>query len=138
VPFDSVAWEFATDEVPAHRGPEVAVELSRKAVQVSPEDAYVWTTLGATLYRAGQWQEAIDALNKSEELGHPEPEYAWFFQAMAQWQLGHKVEARQFYEKAVKWLDEKQPIDGRLRTIRAEVADLLGIKQSQPSTDPQR
>ena len=35
--------------------------------------------------------------------------FDWYFLAMAQWQLGHKNEARKWYDKGVEWTDKIQP-----------------------------
>ena len=33
----------------------------------------------------------------------------WFFLAMARWQLGEKDKAREWYDRAVQWMDKNQP-----------------------------
>jgi hypothetical protein len=48
---------------------------------------------------------------------------------MAQWQLGEKDKARQWYEQAVAWMDKNQHQNEELGRFRAETAKLLGIKQ---------
>jgi len=72
---------------------------------------------------------------------------------MAQWQLGHADEARQWYEKAVRWMEERCPkVDPskaalcvvrtrpettenleRLLRRRGEAAALLGIPDKPPA-----
>lgn len=49
----------------------------------------------------------------------------WFFLAMAEWQLSNKDAARQWYEKAVDWLEKNSPNDGELMRFRAEAAERL-------------
>ena len=44
---------------------------------------------------------------------------------MAHWQLGHKDEARQWYDKAVEWM-KNNPADDELTRFRAEADELLG------------
>ena len=51
---------------------------------------------------------------------------------MAHWQLGEKDEARQWYDQAVEWMEQKQPDNDELRRFRAEAAELLGISE-QPN-----
>jgi tetratricopeptide (TPR) repeat protein len=117
-----------------------AVRLAKKAVAMSSQDARYWRTLGAAYYRAGTWKEAIEALEKSMELGQGGDtmwwartrggvggleksmelgqggdSFDWFFLAMAHWQLGNKDEARRWYEKAVEWMDKNQQILERLK-----------------------
>ena len=55
--------------------------------------------------------------------------FDWFFLAMAHWRLGHKDEARAWYDKAAAW-DAKNlppPENEELRRFRAEAAALLGV-----------
>ena len=41
--------------------------------------------------------------------------YDWFFLAMAHWQLGEKGKAREWYNRAVQWMDKSQPSNEELR-----------------------
>ena len=73
---------------------------------------------------------AISALEKSEELGHgTEFGFNAFFLAMAHWQIGHKEEARRWYEKAVSWMEKSKPNDEELRSFHAEATALLGLPE---------
>ena len=92
---------------------------------------------------AGDWRAAIDkSLKKSEELQPGQVARAdainAFFLAMAHWQLGEQDEARQWYGKAVEWM-EKEQTDRRveqLRRFRAEAEELLKITDEKPTTKP--
>ena len=53
----------------------------------------------------------------------------WFFLAMAHERLGHKDEARTWYDRAAAWMDKNQPKNEELRRFRTEAAELLGIKK---------
>jgi elongation factor P hydroxylase len=79
----------------------MAVELARKAVEVMPE-GYIWNTLGVANYRAGNWQEALQALNRSMQLRQGGDGSDWFFLGMTYWQLGDKDLARKWYEQGVQ------------------------------------
>ena len=68
------------------------------------------------------------ALNKVAELGSPGDSMEWFPLAMAHWQLDEKVEARQWYDRAVEWMAKNNPQDQELRRFRAEATELLKIK----------
>jgi hypothetical protein len=62
-----------------------------------------------------------------------------FFLAMAHWQLGHKTEAREWYDQAVQWMKKYKPIDEELRHFRTEAAELFQVKdrpQSETKTGP--
>jgi WD40 repeat protein/serine/threonine protein kinase/tetratricopeptide (TPR) repeat protein len=95
--------------------PEVPVRLAEAAVKdelgVSlKERADHLNTLGATLYRAGRYEEAIRRLDEAIRVrGGDAIEQDWPFLAMAHHCLGHHDEAR-------RWLDR--------------------LRQHQPSTDP--
>ena len=129
------AWFLATCPNSKYVDAPKAVELAEKAVKLSPKDGTFLSTLGVAQYRAGEWQAAIEALEKSMELREGGDASDWFFLAMAHWQLGHKDEARKWYDKAVEWMDKNQPKNEELLRFRAEAAELLGISEPAKSTD---
>jgi Tfp pilus assembly protein PilF len=55
----------------------------------------------------------------------------WFYLAMAHWQLGEKDKAREWYDRAVQWMDNNQPTNEELRRFRVEAAELLGVKDKK-------
>jgi tetratricopeptide (TPR) repeat protein len=95
----------------------VSVRLAEDAVQgassenkTSKSDAL--TTLGAVLYRAGRYDEAIRRLEEGiGPDGERSPPREWAFLAMAHHRLGHQAESR-------RWLDR--------------------LRSHQPSADPTR
>ena len=87
----------------AKRDPERAIALARKSVDQSPRDADLWNTLGVAYYRAGKWDDAIAALNKSMELRAGGDAYDWFFLAMTHKKAGRADEARKWFEQAAHW-----------------------------------
>ena len=93
---------------------------------MAPNNAAFWNTLGVADYRAGQWKDAVEALEKSLQL---QKDNAWdlFFLAMAHWQLGEREAARDDYRKGVAWMEEQKCEDAALVGFRAEAAELLGI-----------
>jgi tetratricopeptide (TPR) repeat protein len=119
------------------RDPERALEHAQKAVELAPEVAKhwlwpigrsPWNTLGVVRYRVRHWNPAIEALEKSMQLNKGGDAFDWFFLAMAHWQLGHKEEARKWYDQAIEWVDTNQPKNDDLRRFRAEAAELLKIE----------
>src|SRR5262249_5059762 len=99
---NSAAWFLVTCDAPELRDPARAVELARQAVARMPDRGSYLNTLGVAQYRAGRWQDAATSLAKSEELTHGENlAFNGFFLAMAHWQLGHKDEARTWYDRSV-------------------------------------
>ena len=69
--YDSLSGRLATGPDPKVRNPRRAVALAKEAVELGPNEGTtrgtVWHTLGVAHYRAGDWKDAILALNKSLE-----------------------------------------------------------------------
>jgi WD40 repeat protein len=96
----AVAWScvMATGQV---ADPEAIVRLAEFAWKGLPEEQKrsALNTLGAALYRAGRFREAINRLEEGVRLGRrPADPLDWPFLAMAHHRLGHRDEAR-------RWLD---------------------------------
>src|SRR5262249_42285362 len=125
---NEVAWALATHAEPARRDPGRAVSLAREAVERGPREGTYHNTPGAAQYRAGNWKGAIAALEKSMELSKGGDSFDWFFLAMAHWKLGDKDKARDWHDRAVRWMDRNQPKNEELLRFRAEAAELLGLK----------
>ncbi len=65
-----LSWELASaPESSGVRDPAKAVELARKVVAAFPKEARYWNTLAAVEYQAGDWEQAIKALEKATEVG---------------------------------------------------------------------
>ncbi|MFC1634806.1 protein kinase [Planctomycetota bacterium] len=98
------AWLF----VRTHReigDPEIAVELLQKAHEMQPKNWNYLCGLGAAYYRSGQWGNAIDNLTKSSKLVSGENACNYFFLAMAYWQSDEQDKAKNFYNKAIDWIE---------------------------------
>jgi tetratricopeptide (TPR) repeat protein len=82
------------------------VKLAEKALAKSSRDHWHVTQLGAALYRARRFEEALKQLTEATELScHPyrtNMQHTWYFLAMAHQRLGHADEARRWLEKAVQ------------------------------------
>ena len=119
-----------------------------EALRKDPHTGWASTILGATLYRADRFAEAIQRLNEAntawEQAGTKpamySPAYLWFFLAMAHQRQGHAAEARRWLDKAQKWMeqetqDSRNPAWNRrltLQVLRREAEQLLAA----PATDP--
>jgi tetratricopeptide (TPR) repeat protein len=108
---NDLAWYLATDvgPEPRTRDPGWAVELARKAVIWAPDDApqseLFWRTLGVALYRVGDCQAAIAALDKSTALGRPKVAYNSLLLALGHWRLREKARPRRwYYDLADQWV----------------------------------
>src|SRR5262249_47346195 len=129
-----LAWLLTTCPEPKFRNPQRALAAARKAVELAPQQAPTWQGLGMAHYRLGGWKARVEgpeesrALQQNPKAGHPAQ---GFFLAMARWQLGQKDEARKWFDRAVRWMDQQDPRDEELRRFRAEAVELLGIKSGQ-------
>jgi serine/threonine protein kinase/tetratricopeptide (TPR) repeat protein len=126
---NKLAWFLANCPDASLRDPGQAVELAKKAVEKKPEEGGYWNTLAMAHYRAGAWQPAVTALEKGMQLRNGGDSSDWFVLAMAQWQLGEKDKARQWYERGVQWMKKNQPDDEDLRRLKVEAATLLGLNE---------
>ncbi len=122
------AWQCATDPDPKLRDPAQAVELARIVVRVARKEAACWNTLGAALYRNGDWSGAIEALRKSNELNAKLIlGFNAYFLAMAHQRRGDSAPARIWFDIAGRWHHRTAPLNQELRRFRAEAAGLLGV-----------
>jgi serine/threonine-protein kinase len=126
---NNLAWLLATRQDTARREPKRAAELAQRAVELEPTNGGSWNTAAVAHYRAGNWQESIEAATKSMEFLKGQAESLnTFILAMAHWQLGHREQARTWYDKAVKWMEKNSPKDEEIRRFHAEATALLGIE----------
>ena len=96
---NSVAWSSA---LAAGEEPNLSetIRLAELAVNAEPGDGDVLNTLGAALYRAGRFAEAVRRLDEAiQKRRGVSKEDDWEFLAMAHHRLGHDDEAR-------RWLDQ--------------------------------
>jgi tetratricopeptide (TPR) repeat protein len=127
VMLNNIAWRLATNASPRLRHSDWAVTLGKDAIELAPEKGVFWNTLGVAHYRAGDWRMALAALERSMELGNGGNSSDWFFLAMCHRQLGDEEKAREWFERAVQWMDKNQPKDDELHRFRAEAAEVLKI-----------
>jgi serine/threonine protein kinase/WD40 repeat protein len=122
---------------PKLRDPQRAVELAKKAVDAVPNKWEYLRTLGLAHHVAGDDNAAVKALTRSLELRQGGDAFDYFPLAAAHQKLGHKEEARQWYDRGAAWMaDNKSPFVAELAILRAEAEALLGIeKQSKPAPD---
>jgi tetratricopeptide (TPR) repeat protein len=128
---NQLAWHLATNRDAKALDPSRAITLAREAARLDPRSENVWNTLGVVQYRAGDWDAARTALEKSMELRRGGDGLAFLFLAMTDWQLGEKTEARQWYDRAVQWIEKSNVWDPDLQRFRAEAAELLGVHKKR-------
>ncbi len=86
---------------PRYRDAKRGVQLAAEAARNEPKSADCWQVLALAQYRAGDWQATLAACQKALEFATSGDAYHLLVMAMAHWQLGHKEEARQWYNEAV-------------------------------------
>ena len=128
---NAAARALATQGEPASGDWTRAVNLANEAIDLKSQVGVYWKTLGVAHYRAASWKDAVAALEKSMELSKGSNSFDWFFLAMAHWQLGDKDKAREWYERAVQWMDNNQSGNEELRRFREEAAELLELKEKK-------
>jgi WD40 repeat protein/Flp pilus assembly protein TadD len=108
-----VAWTCALGPG-ATADPAQIVPLAERVVAALPPDADNLAVLGAALYRAGRFEEAVNRFQESAELRPVDTlhrqsvEYTWLFLAMAEHRLGHSEAARQWLDRAAKSITQPE------------------------------
>ena len=132
VTLNNIAWQYVTGSI-AQRDPVRALPYIRKAVELRPSDAMLQNTLGVVLYRNGDFVPAIDSLKKSLDLGHGQSDaFDLFFLAMCHQKLGDAAQAKDCFDRAVLWTQQRQdklPAEWakELAAFRAEAESVLKV-----------
>jgi tetratricopeptide (TPR) repeat protein len=111
------------------------------ALRKGPQTGWAAAILGAALYRADRFAEAVRRLDEANAAWEQaatkpavySPAYTWFFLAMAYQRQGDAAEARRWLDKAQKWMDQetqdsRNPAWNRrltLQVLRREAEQLL-------------
>jgi tetratricopeptide (TPR) repeat protein len=135
---NKLAWYLGSTPDPFEQDPLVAIAFAMQATAKAPTDETYWLIRGIVHYRAGQWDAAVRALEKAEELA-PGKYFGFnaFFLAMSHHQLGNPVKAGDYYDRAVAWT---QRVQGQrsaiqqndLKRFRAEAQALLKRSPTGP------
>jgi tetratricopeptide (TPR) repeat protein len=125
------AWFLVTCPDREISSPALAVSLATQAVTLAPKSGRIWNTLGVAHYRAGNWQSAIEAFEKSMALRSGGDAYDWFFLAMAYWRQGAKAESLAWYKKGVEAIKTMKPHEYDLPGFKAEAEQLIGSDATQ-------
>jgi uncharacterized protein HemY len=112
------------------------VELASAAVTGMPGEGNFRNTPGAACYRAGDWKAAVAAFDESMKLRDGGDAFDWFFLAMTHRKMSDPTEARDWYDRAVKWVEnnapalEKNPEQAEeLHRFRSEEEEVLGLQK---------
>jgi uncharacterized protein HemY len=92
----------------ARSGDPIADIALRQGEAKAGDDAvYIWSTLGNAQYLAGDWQAAIEALDKAIKLGKSADSADDLHLAIAHWQRCNSEEARLWYDRGVGEMAKK-------------------------------
>jgi eukaryotic-like serine/threonine-protein kinase len=121
-PFNDLAWKLVRRPLARESDAALAVRLARKAVAWEPGQAAYWNTLGVAYYRQGDWSAASTAIEKSIELGNGGDATDWFVLASTLHRQGRSDQARQWFDRAVQWVERNPGLD------KVRAAEILGFR----------
>jgi tetratricopeptide (TPR) repeat protein len=111
------------------RRPQEAEATMTELLRKVPRAWQFWNALGIARYRLGRPEEAIRPLMRSIELqGGKGGPWDWFVLALAHHAAGRTGAARNWYAKAVAWMDQRGVTGGEPGQLRAEAAARLRIE----------
>ena len=109
---------------PVLTGEVTALGVTR-VLELNPQYGRGWWVLGLAHYRAGNWQDAVDAFTTSMQRKNLQYKQTWFVLAMAYWRLGDTEQARKWYDASF----ERGFGEFTSHQQRIEAAALLGIEE---------
>jgi tetratricopeptide (TPR) repeat protein len=123
---NNASWALVTADQPGGRDAALAVRLARKAVEADPHNSSYQKTLGAALYRAGDWSGAVAELEQAAAR-NPETDGRsdLFFLAMAHQRAGNADAARRYCAQAMNSVTDRFAGDKGLLRLQAEAESLL-------------
>lgn len=90
------------------RNPKEALAAARAAIELDKQPTY-FNTLGVALYRNGEFKEAIPVLDKSLTMSRGSSDaFDLYFLAMCHHRLGDAGKAADCFERAQRWVKERQ------------------------------
>jgi uncharacterized protein HemY len=134
VQLNNWAWLWAVKPEKADEGRK-ALFAAQKAVELVPTTWTFLNTLGVVHYRLGQYAEARKPLERSLDDSKGEAgAFSLFFLATCHHHLGDPAKARDCYDQAVRWVEErsgKLPANWvkELQGFRSEAEEVLELKK---------
>jgi tetratricopeptide (TPR) repeat protein len=125
VRLNNFAWDLVQRD-PAVRDVERGARLARRATELAGDSWESWNTLGVGLYRLGDYQGAIEALNRSRSGGNDPVELDLFPLALCFHKLGRHEEALDVYRRATRLTAGRSNLLREVIDLRAEAASVLG------------
>jgi tetratricopeptide (TPR) repeat protein len=147
-PEDSATYSDRGTVYTDRREYELALADLNRAVELEPENSAAYRNRGKVYYAMKRYDAALAELKTAIEVNvekaaltrfaaslkhHGEHGYDLFFLALAYCQLGEKDEARQWYQKAVDWMEHNKPEEEGLGRFRDEAAKRMKAKEKEQS-----
>jgi tetratricopeptide (TPR) repeat protein len=107
------------------RDPTRAEAAARRTLEVAPRYARGWAALGVALYRGGDWNGCIDAMERAMKYAAGGMAHHWLYLAMAHQQLGRHLRAEELVQQAADWLDRQGSRNARLRALLEEARAMI-------------
>ena len=132
VQLNNDAWHLVTGPKDK-RDPARALALIEEAIRNTPNNLTLLNTLGGVQYRNGRYGEAVNSLEKSLATGDGQSAgYDLFVLAMCHAQLGDLSKAKDYFGRAVVWLEGKPVLSAteaeELGAFRAEADEVIRSK----------
>ncbi|MFO0847715.1 MAG: tetratricopeptide repeat protein [Gemmataceae bacterium] len=112
-----------------------AARHARTAAELEPTGDFL-NALGYVLYRGGDWAGAVAAVRRAIPAKSGGDAADFFILALAHERLGDKKQAREWYDRAVAWMDRHAPGAENLIQVREEAAARLGVVAPPPRPAP--
>jgi WD40 repeat protein/Tfp pilus assembly protein PilF len=133
------AWSLVSSRDASATAIKWGLILARQAVRLESSGGTVrqtiLNTLGVSLYRARQYEEARDVLTRSLAGNEGVNAYDLFFLAMARHRLGDPTAARSDFDRAVQWI-KTHPLDQFDRDELSAFRDEAQAVLSGPTEEP--
>jgi serine/threonine protein kinase/WD40 repeat protein/Tfp pilus assembly protein PilF len=126
--YNNLAWYYVTGPA-AIRAPATALPLAEKALELEPGNLNARNTLGVAYFRLGRYQEARACFERNLEQGQELAAFDLFFLAMCFQQLGDPAKAKDCYQRAREWVQQRKDMlpqhAAELRAFQAEAEAML-------------
>ncbi len=129
-----LAWFLATCPDPQFQDSDRAIRLIKLVLRRRAGDGPGWSgdginwcALGVAQYRAGNWPEAIEAVETSNTLLNGGNKFNWFLLAMAHFQAGNMNESGKWYERAAS--EKTNPVFFSFQQIRLIAAEAKNLTE---------
>ena len=105
---------------------QFALEAARQNFELEPNSEAVRRLLGIALYRNGEYAEAIEH-QQAAMAAYAGEATDPFYLAMQHWKLGQRREARDYYDRAVAWMETTGSKSPELERLKKEASELMGL-----------